>query len=299
MFNSSVLDIAVGLSFTFLALSLAVSAIVEAAASIMKWRSSTLLQGVKDLLNDQPFNQLARELYRHALVNPRDDGTADTERALKHPPAYIHPEQFADAFIDITKIAKASPAQIKSAISNIRDAQLRSLVAGMFERTAGDLKKMRQELARWFDNAMDRVGGAYKRRTQVWSFAVALILAAGLNVSAIDIGRALWQQPMILRTIASAATQAADNKLPAALQYVQQLENWNGPIGWTKGNFESFLSVRALSKRGIWTFLGWLITAFAILFGAPFWFDALQQIIRLKGSGPSPAEKGSGAGAAA
>jgi hypothetical protein len=37
--------------------------------------------------------------------------------------------------------------------------------------------------------------------------------------------------------------------------------------------------------------LGWLITAVAALFGAPFWFDALQSIIRLKGAGPSPDEK--------
>jgi len=37
--------------------------------------------------------------------------------------------------------------------------------------------------------------------------------------------------------------------------------------------------------------LGWIITALASLFGAPFWFDTLQQVIRLKGSGPSPDEK--------
>jgi hypothetical protein len=42
-----------------------------------------------------------------------------------------------------------------------------------------------------------------------------------------------------------------------------------------------------------------LITAFAALFGAPFWFDTLQLIIRLKGAGPSPQEKKSGAAAAA
>lgn len=42
---------------------------------------------------------------------------------------------------------------------------------------------------------------------------------------------------------------------------------------------------------------GWLITALASLFGAPFWFDALQQIIRLKGAGPSPSEKGTNAAA--
>jgi hypothetical protein len=44
--------------------------------------------------------------------------------------------------------------------------------------------------------------------------------------------------------------------------------------------------------------LGWLITAFATLFGAPFWFDTLQRIVRLKGSGPSPAEKQAGTAAA-
>ncbi len=36
---------------------------------------------------------------------------------------------------------------------------------------------------------------------------------------------------------------------------------------------------------------GWIITAIAALFGAPFWFDTLQSVIRLKGSGPSPQEK--------
>jgi hypothetical protein len=44
---------------------------------------------------------------------------------------------------------------------------------------------------------------------------------------------------------------------------------------------------------------GWAITAFAALFGASFWFDALQQIVRLKGTGPSHAEKQANSGAAA
>jgi hypothetical protein len=45
--------------------------------------------------------------------------------------------------------------------------------------------------------------------------------------------------------------------------------------------------------------VGWLITAVATLFGAPFWFDALERVVRLKGSGPSPAEKRAHMGAAA
>jgi hypothetical protein len=42
-----------------------------------------------------------------------------------------------------------------------------------------------------------------------------------------------------------------------------------------------------------------VITALATLFGAAFCFDALQQIIRVKGAGPSPAEKSKDKGAAA
>ncbi|WPQ63640.1 hypothetical protein SIO70_02030 [Chitinophaga sancti] len=34
--------------------------------------------------------------------------------------------------------------------------------------------------------------------------------------------------------------------------------------------------------------LGWLLTAFAISLGAPFWFDLLNKIIQLRGTGPKP-----------
>jgi hypothetical protein len=290
MFNSSVLDVAVGLIFTFLALSLAVSAIVEAAASLRNWRSRTLLQGVKDLLNDQEFTDLAREIYSHALVNPRDDGTATTEQELKRKPAYIDPEQFADALIDVTKIASAAPGAINFEIARIKNEQVRSLLQGIVVRTSGDLDKIRHQLARWFDNGMDRLSGVYKRKTQAWSFMLALTIAALLNVSAIDIGMALWQRPMVLKTIMPIAGQTVSQ----ALATVQDLGTMGVPIGWSRANVEQFWST-----RGVWTFLGWMLTAFATLFGAPFWFDALQQFVRLKGAGPSPDEKRSGSGAAA
>jgi hypothetical protein len=106
MFNSTVLDVAIGLVFTFLAISLAVSAIVEAVASAMKWRSSTLLSGIKDLLNDPNFSGLALGIYNHALVNPQDDGKAKQEKDLRYAPAYMEPRQFADALIDIAKITQ-------------------------------------------------------------------------------------------------------------------------------------------------------------------------------------------------
>jgi hypothetical protein len=295
MLNSAVLDVAIGLIFAFLAVSLAVSAIVEAIASVLSWRSKTLLKGVKDLLNDAKFEGLARGIYNHALVNPQDSGTAKTVAELKYLPSYMDSRQFADALIDVTKITGAAPEKIKSVIAaNVSDPQLKTLLEGVVDRTGGDAARMRTELAGWFDNAMDRVGGLYKRWTQLLSFAVALVIAIIFNVSAIGLGRALWQQPMLARTIAPTANQTSEKALDQLKELLEQAGELEVPVGWTSSKFHALWS-----GAGIETILGWLITAVATLFGAPFWFDALQQIVRLKGSGPSPAEKRADTGAAA
>jgi hypothetical protein len=34
--------------------------------------------------------------------------------------------------------------------------------------------------------------------------------------------------------------------------------------------------------------LGWLVTAFAVSFGAPFWFDALSKLGSLRNTGTKP-----------
>jgi len=84
MFNSVVLDLAAGLIFTFLAASLATGAIVEAIASLLMVRASTLWKGIGQLLNDPKYSALAKEIYSHAAVNPRSDGTADSISKWSH-----------------------------------------------------------------------------------------------------------------------------------------------------------------------------------------------------------------------
>jgi|ERR1700722_9317497 hypothetical protein len=89
MFNSVIIDVAIGLILSFLAVSLAASAITEAISSALQWRQATLLDGVKALLNDQNFDGLALQLYNHALVNPLASGAAKTVQDLTSKPSYI------------------------------------------------------------------------------------------------------------------------------------------------------------------------------------------------------------------
>jgi len=311
MFSSTVLDLATGLVFCFLTASLATGAVVEAISSITKWRAKTLRDGIGQLLNDPQLRGLAGELYAHGAINPRGPGNTDPE---KNRPAYIDRQLFAHAIMDLTGIsfqvaaaAGAAPgtdtarpslaalhAQVAAKFAAMPNPQLQQLLTGIIDRSFGDAQKIQTELSTWFDHAMDRVSGVYKRWTQVIGFIVALILAGALNIDSIGVAKTLWLQP----TVAAKLTADKDTKVTDAIKELGAAI----PIGWPNGFGQKVEAGKTMSfTGGDWglALLGWLITALSTLFGAPFWFDLLQQIVRLKGAGPSPQEKVAGKGASA
>jgi hypothetical protein len=320
MFNSAVLDLATGLVFCFLTVSLATGTIVEAIASFLALRAKTLRIGIGQLLNDANFTGLAKQLYDHAVVNPRGSGSGTTSSTFqKTDPAYIDRQLFGQAMLDILKISPeiaanpaASPtvADLKVAVDGVLqlhpDPQIQNLLHGIIERSVGDPNKIKAELVAWFDNAMDRVGGYYKRWTQLASFVVALVLAGLLNVDAVQVATVLWEQPKLVEQLkitaatAGTGTAAADGAGAPATDVKALLQTMDTtlPIGWQNGRWAGTFQPFNASVFLI-ALIGWLITALSTLFGAPFWFDLLQNFIRLKGTGPSPVEKVDGKGASA
>jgi hypothetical protein len=51
------------------------------------------------------------------------------------------------------------------------------------------------------------------------------------------------------------------------------------PLGWKNKIFYDFEPL---------SIVGWLATVLAICLGAPFWFDILNKIANLRGTGPKP-----------
>ncbi len=99
MFNSAIIDVAIGMVLSFLAVSLAASAITEAISSWGQWREKTLADGIQALLNYHPEDRpLALDLYKSALISPLTSGTAKSFEDIEHKPAYIDSRQFALAF---------------------------------------------------------------------------------------------------------------------------------------------------------------------------------------------------------
>jgi hypothetical protein len=272
MFGSTVLEVVVGLVFCFACVSLVASALYEAFASMFKLRASSLFKGVKALLNDEAFTGLARDLYDHALVNPRSSGTSKAGTSPNVKPSYIKSEDFAQALLDCTVKTNGALEEFDKAFDSIEgNEQLKTLLKGLYARSGNDLEKLRKDLGTWFDAGMDRVSGAYKRQAQLWTFLVALVFAAVFNIDCINLAHELWRHPALTAQLPSLSGQEAT----AALDALNIL-----PIGWPRGDGPLY-----------WSIAGWLITAMSALFGAPFWFDALQRLVNVRGTGQKPAGK--------
>ncbi|MEW6373237.1 MAG: hypothetical protein AB1584_20140 [Pseudomonadota bacterium] len=263
------------MTFCYGTVALIVATLQEALAAAFRLRANTLLAGIKSMLNDPRFDALAQMVYAHPLVNPHSDGGPVDERHLAARPSYIEPAHFAIALIDSIQKAPGDFARLGADIDAVSDPQVRRALHALYARAAGDLDRFQVLVAGWFDNAMERVSGAYKRRQLLISLLISLLLAILFNIDSINLFRTLWQQPQLAAHIGGA---------PGALDAETLRQLWALPIGW-----ESFPPV--LDAAFALQAAGWLITASTTLFGAPFWFDLLQRAVQLRGTGARPQER--------
>jgi hypothetical protein len=223
------------------------------------------------MLNDPNFESLARALYSHALVNPHDDGRAPDQRSLKSKPSYIEPAHFAAALLDAIQSVPGDYVQLERDIDAIGDPQLRRALQSIYRR-AGGIEPFQQQLAGWFDSAMERVSGAYKRRALLVSLLLSLLLAILFNIDSIHLFRSLWQHPGLTAQLGA---------LPASLDQRTLDALWTLPLGW-----RSFPPT--FDGQFLLSVAGWMLTASTALFGAPFWFALLQRFMQLRGTGAKP-----------
>src|SRR4051812_28075934 len=99
MFESGILDVAIGLGFVFLLLSLMVTAVSEMLAAALKWRATHLWMGLEQLLQSADFRN---QLYGHPLIRglTRMAPGAGDWKGGRNGPSYIPSRTFALALID-------------------------------------------------------------------------------------------------------------------------------------------------------------------------------------------------------
>lgn len=280
MFDSGVLEVGIGLIFTFLTVSLVCGQVTETIATILSWRATTLMDGIKKLVNDPSGTGLALQLYNTSLVHPRGEGTATSTNDVKEPPSYVDPKHFAQALLDAVAKGQTTMDGVKAAVANVKDAQLKQMLTTLITHAGDSLDKLRDHVAAWFDASMNRVSGDYKRRTQVWCFFIGFAIAVLLNIDTLHVACVLWLNPSLAKAVGSAA-------IPTAQQALTQMNQLGLPIGWTADRIAVWQTCDIVAWTGV--AIGWAITAASTLFGTSFWYDTLSNVLKLRGSGPAPA----------
>ena len=271
MFGSTVLEVAIGLAFCYGTLALVVTTLQEALAASFRLRAGMLQDAIKIMLDDPRFDGMARALYAHPLVNPRAGGLDPAARLpAKFRPSYIEPANFALALVDAIRGHHGS---LEAAIAAVPGPQLRRTLHTLHQQAGGDPQRFQAALAGWFDTAMERLSGVYKRRQLLISFLVSLLLTILFNIDSIHLFQTLWQHPAMAAHITA---------VPDGLDADVMAQLWVLPIGWQV--FPPVLDADFALQAS-----GWLVTASTTLFGAPFWFDILQRAINLRGTGAKPA----------
>lgn len=162
------------------------------------------------------------------------------------------------------------------------------------------------EINEWYNNSMDRLNGWYKRATRKWLFITGLLIAILFNLNALTILARLYTDPQLRSSVSQAATRYLEQNDTLRNTRIQNADSLRArinelrdiiqplqlPIGYTfeKGDVGTTLSsyVTTIYEAIPANIIGWLLTAIAVSFGAPFWFDILKKFANLRSAGLSP-----------
>jgi hypothetical protein len=272
MFGSTALDVAVGLAFLYFILGAITSHINELLAGLFGWRASHLEQGIRTLLMDP---DLATKVWDHPVIR----GIAGKSG---RDPSYIPAQTFSLALFDALAPAPGTPtlAGVESSVNALPDSSAKQALQTILAHSQTSVATARASVEDWYNAAMDRVTGVYKRQVQLVTLALSIFIAVGLGVDSVAIAQALWQEPALQAAVTGAAqsTTAANFEDPLAT-----LTQFDLPLGW--GFLPQTIDGWLLKVAGL------VITTVAISLGAPFWFDILKKIGNARSSGPAPGEK--------
>jgi hypothetical protein len=249
---------------------------------------------------------------------------AQLETLLKNSQAGINTDpalvQLRRGFAALSATSPELNKTLKALVLNVED---------YVTQGESQLSLARRNVEKWFNDAMDRLTGVFKRYAQFWAFVIGLYVALTLNIDSINLALYLWREPTVRQVLVANASQLdlPEEQLATAPEQAmqdirRQFVGLNLPIGWVineskveagavldgscqlfPGPNQSFGIPLLGTKRCIsppqsnnqtniaLKLFGILFTAGAAAQGAPFWFDLLKKLINLRGTGANPVEK--------
>jgi len=222
MFDSPVLDVAIGLTFIYLLYSLLATTVKELIATIFTYRGRMLERGIEQMLDGVNYSYYWwNKLFNFIVIlfkkEPAEGSKLHkksmlfTAQVTKHPiyvrssenslfskkPAYLAADTFSDILLDLLVPSAGQPVLLKNIAASIKNkaadpndslnADAAKILNIYVAQANGDLQRFKLLIENWYNDTMDRVSGWYKRQAYAILFLIGFILAMSFNVSTIDI----------------------------------------------------------------------------------------------------------------
>jgi hypothetical protein len=308
----------------------ATSALETAARALDAWRAGTTaklttlqLQAAQARANHTLANFYAHPLIVGLSQLPWRLWPWDTKVRI---PSYIPTQTFTRALVDTIAPASSGAAspllEVRRTLGALPEHLRRPLLLAL-DDAGGDVNAFRAGVAIWFDNAMERVSGLYKRKTKVTVLLFAVGVTLFTNADTIRIVRALSSNQALRSALVAQAeatvrapdavtsqlmpdTGASANARRAAFaKSLGDMQALGLPIGyvvpdsvrtaidhasWVGAPWKGTLYLRLYVPQILSGLIGLLLTALALSLGAPFWFDMLNKVVNVRAVGRTPAE---------
>ena len=320
---SPAVDVALGLIFLFVLLSLICSTVNEIVAGVLAWRSRFLEDGLHSMLsgtgNASHTGELLKQLAAHPLISGKvATPTVGPPRGLRgrlanlrarlvrqrNFPSYLNSKTFALSFLDTIAPPPDSAGGHNDVLARVSiyakslddDDPVRRALLAFLDQAGRDVNRFRRSVETWFDLTMDRVSGWYKRRTQISLAVIAAIVTLMFNADALQVSRALWNDDAVRAAVVAQAQKSVDEGKAEAdmgqsisqsadtlADQVADVGALELPLGWSTDPDDPRWFDSAAGAAG--KLLGLLATVLALTLGAPFWFDLLGRVSRVRTSG--------------
>ncbi|SKB68349.1 hypothetical protein [Dyadobacter psychrophilus] len=182
-------------------------------------------------------------------------------------------------------------------------------IESMLHDANNDLVKFKILLENWYNDTMERASGWFKQTTQAILILIGAGLAVGFDVDTIKIMKKL-----------SKDTEAREQLVQMAIDFnarneglIQKMNNGKDTLrveNQLNTRLDSLSSIKQTLEADIQSarsmvvtppsddssIFGYLLTILALSLGAPFWFDLLNKLVKLRTSSAAPARSGGEAG---
>lgn len=299
---NAILETALGLALVYLLVCMLSSAVQELIACYCNKRGHFLREGLNSLIPD-------RWTYLRTINHPSIVAFYRYVPGKGPVPSYLPARTVAQALCDVLvrrhqmllpdggRVA-FDLAAIKAAVRHAmdRESEMGQALLPLTEG-ANTLDEAVTAIAEWVESSMRRVTGWYKAYAQKQLFFIGLVVAVVLNIDSIAIVEALARQPALRAEMAIAAVQIERNRPDVEHQPPHPLREYHAqftdlaakglPIGYACLGAKSPCDPGNIASWPL-KIAGFLLTAVAAMLGAPFWFDLVNRVINLRGSGIKP-----------